>query len=422
MSKYKIYGGRNLEGSIRVATSKNATLPILAGAILSEKEVILNNLPKFSDIENMQKILKHIGCKILHSDEKTIINTENLSTYFIPNLLTKGIRSSIFMLGPMLAKFKKAKISFPGGCNIGNRPIDLHLKGLRALNCNIIEEHGYLDCDGQNMKPADIHLDFPSVGATENIMMAAVKLDGRTRIFNAAREPEIVDLQNFLNKMGAKITGAGDSIINIEGVKSFSRFVSYTPISDRIIAGTYLLAGLICGGNVEICNINPEHIYSLISKLKNSACNLTIKNDKISLKVNSQISAMNVETNPYPGFPTDLQPQLVSLLSCAKGTSVVTENMFETRFKHIPELIKMGAKITVKDKLAIINGVESLSGAEVCATDLRAGAALVLAGLKANGYTIVDDIFHINRGYENLMEELNSLNANIKLIDWYEKK
>ncbi len=417
MSKYKIYGGNSLFGKINVATSKNATLPILAGAILCEKEVVLNNLPKFSDVENMEKILEHLGCEINKSQNKTIINTENLNTYFIPNILTKGIRSSIFMLGPMLAKFKKAKISFPGGCNIGNRPIDLHLKGLRALNCQIIEEHGYLDCDGTNMKPADIHLDFPSVGATENIMMAAVNIAGRTRIFNAAREPEIVDLQNFLNKMGAKISGAGDGIIVIEGVKTFARFVEYTPISDRIIAGTYLLAGIICGGDVEICNINPDHIYSLISKLKNSACNLDIKNDKIKLKVNSKISKIDVETNPYPGFPTDLQPQLVSALSVANGTSVVKENLFETRFKHIPELIKMGAKITVKDKLAIINGVETLSGAEVCATDLRAGAALVLAGLNAKGYTIVDEIHHINRGYENLMQELNSLNANITLIE-----
>ena len=417
MSKYKIYGGNSLFGKINVATSKNATLPILAGAILCEKEVVLNNLPKFSDIENMERILEHLGCEINKSQNKTIINTENLNTYFIPNILTKGIRSSIFMLGPMLAKFKKAKISFPGGCNIGNRPIDLHLKGLRALNCQIIEEHGYLDCDGTNMKPADIHLDFPSVGATENIMMAAVNIVGRTRIFNAAREPEIVDLQNFLNKMGAKISGAGNGIIVIEGVKTFARFVEYTPISDRIIAGTYLLAGIICGGDVEICNINPDHIYSLISKLKNSACNLDIKNDKIKLKVNSKISKIDVETNPYPGFPTDLQPQLISALSVANGTSVVKENLFETRFKHIPELIKMGAKITVKDKLAIINGVDELSGAEVCATDLRAGAALVLAGLNAKGYTIVDEIHHINRGYENLMQELNSLNANITLIE-----
>ncbi|MGN1208640.1 MAG: UDP-N-acetylglucosamine 1-carboxyvinyltransferase, partial [Christensenellales bacterium] len=267
------------------------------------------------------------------------------------------------------------------------------------------------------MKPADIHLDFPSVGATENIMMASVNLKGRTRIFNAAREPEIVDLQNFLNKMGAKISGAGDGVIVVEGVQNFARFVEYMPISDRIIAGTYLIGGLISGGNVEICNINPEHIYSLISKLKNSACNLTIKNDRILLNVNSRVSAMNVETNPYPGFPTDLQPQLISLLSLAQGTSLVTENLFETRFKHIPELVKMGAKITVKNKLAIITGVENLSGAEVCATDLRAGAALVLAGLNAKGYTIVDNVEHIARGYENLADELNSLGANIQLLD-----
>ncbi len=417
MSKYKIFGGKKLDGKISVASSKNATLPLLAASLLVGREVIFNNLPSFSDVENMEKILTHLGCKILKSDKKTIIDTENLNTYSIPNALTKGIRSSIFMLGPMLSKFKKAKIAFPGGCNIGNRPIDLHLKGLRALNCEIKEEHGYLECNGENMSPADIHLDFPSVGATENIMMAAVNLKGKTRIFNAAREPEIVDLQNFLNKLGAKIYGAGDGIIYIDGTENFAKFVEYSPIPDRIIAGTYLLASLICGGNVEICNINPEHIYSLISKLKNSACNLTIKNDKILVNANSKINAMNVETSPYPGFPTDLQPQLVSLLSVSNGTSLVTENLFETRFKHIPELVKMGAKITVKDKLAIITGVENLSGAEVCATDLRAGAALVLAGLNAKGYTIVDDIKHINRGYENLAKELNMLGANIQEIE-----
>ncbi len=418
MSKYKIFGGNELKGSIKVSTSKNATLPILAGAILSEKEVVLDDLPNFTDVLNMEKILIHLGCKITKQDNKTIINTENLNTYFIPNYLTKEIRSSIFMLGPMLAKFKKAKISFPGGCNIGNRPIDLHLKGLRELNVKITEEHGYIDCDASNIKSGDIHLDFPSVGATENLIMASVNVKGVTRIFNSAREPEIVDLANFLNKMGAKIAGAGGSTIIIDGTDvKFSKFTEYKPISDRIIAGTYLLATCITGGDVEICNINSEHLYSLISKIKNSACNLDIKDDKIHLKVNSRMPCLKIETMPYPGFPTDLQPQLVSFLSVCDGTSLVTENLFETRFKHIPELIKMGADITVKDSLAIIKGVKSLSGAEVMATDLRAGASLVLAGLKANGYTIVDGVNHINRGYENLMEELNSINANIKLIE-----
>lgn len=417
MSKYKIFGGRKLSGKIDVCASKNASLPILAGSILCGKNVVLKNLPNFVDIFNMEKILTHLGAKIEKNDIFTKICTENLSTYSIPATLTKSIRSSIFMLGPLLSKFKKAKIAFPGGCNIGNRPIDLHLKGLRALNCKINEEHGYLDCDGKNMKPSDIHLDFPSVGATENIMMAAVCLEGTTRIFNSAREPEIVDLQNFLNSFGAKIYGAGNSVIYIEGVKKLGDSVDYQPISDRIIAGTYLIGGLICGGNVEICNVCPEHIYSLISKLKNSACNLKVKNDKICLEVNSRINALNVETMPYPGFPTDLQPQLVSLLSVANGTSIITENLFESRFKHIPELVKMGAKITVKDKIAIISGVENLSGAEVLSTDLRAGASLVLAGMNASGYTIVDGIEHINRGYENLMNEFNSLNAHIELID-----
>lgn len=416
--KYQIFGGRKLEGKIDVATSKNATLPILAGSILCSKMVVLNKLPNFTDVHKMEKILEHLGCKITKVDDRTIINTENVSNSFIPNSLTSEIRSSIFLLGPMLAKLKRAKISFPGGCNIGNRPIDLHLKGLKALNVKIVEQHGYIDCDGRNMVGNDIHLDFPSVGATENLMMAGLSAKGTTKIYNSAREPEIVDLQNFLNKMGAKIRGAGSNVITIENcnLKNF-KLIEYTPISDRIIAGTYLLAGAITGGNVEICNIKAENLHSLYSKLKNSACNLRIKNDKICLKVNSRFKGFDVQTLPYPGFPTDLQPQLVSLLSVARGTSIVTENLFETRFKHIPELIKMGADITVKDKSAIINGVDLLSGAEVSATDLRAGAGLVLAGLNANGYTIVDNIHHINRGYENLAEELNKLNANIKLIE-----
>ena len=418
MSKYQIFGQRKLEGQISVKSSKNASLPILAGAILCNKEVVLNNLPLFTDIENMEKILTHIGCKIRRVDDKTIINTENINNTYIPNELTKEIRSSIFMLGPMLTKMKRAKIAFPGGCNIGNRPIDLHLKGLKALNVEIKEEHGYLICNGENMHGSEIILDFPSVGATENLMMAGVGAKGKTIIRNCAREPEIVDLQNFLKKMGAKIKGAGTETIIVEKSDLTKiKEISYTPIPDRIIAGTYLLAVASCGGKVEICNVLPKHLHSLLNKLQNTACNLQIKNDKILIEVGSKLNGFNIETMPYPGFPTDLQPQLVSFLTTAKGTNIVTENLFEGRFKHIPELIKMGANVVVKDKTAIIMGVESLSGAEVSATDLRAGAGLVIAGLTAKGYTIVDNIHHINRGYENLMDELNSINANIKLVE-----
>lgn len=418
MSKYLIYGGNALNGSINISTSKNATLPILAGSILCNEKVVLKNLPNFSDVFNMMKILEYIGVKITKQEKDYILDTSNINNTFIPNELTKHIRSSIFMLGPMLAKLKYAKIAFPGGCNIGNRPIDLHLKGLESLNVKIVEEHGFLICDGSNMKGAEIHLDFQSVGATENLIMASIGAKGTTKIYNCAREPEIVDLINFLNKMGAKISGAGTSTITIEGVDEKTlKSVEYTPIPDRIIAGTYLIAGAITGGNVEICGINPEIIKSLILKLKNCACKIDIKSDTILLRANSKLKAIkSIQTQPYPGFPTDLQPQIVSLLSVCKGTSIVTENLFETRFKHIPELIKMGADIIVKDKNFIINGVEKLSGAEVKATDLRAGAGLVLAGLNANGYTIVDNIEHIKRGYEDMALELNSLNASIKEI------
>lgn len=418
MNKYLIYGGNSLDGSIKVSTSKNATLPILAGSILCNGKVVLKNLPSFSDVTNMLKILEYIGVKVEKQEKNYILDTTDINNTFIPNELTKNIRSSIFMLGPMLAKLRFAKIAFPGGCNIGNRPIDLHLKGLESLNVKITEEHGFIICDGSNMKGAEIHLDFPSVGATENLVMASIGAKGTSKIYNAAKEPEIVDLINFLNKMGAKISGGGTSTIVIEGVDVDKlSSIEYTPMSDRIIAGTYLIAGAITGGNVEICGINPELIKSLILKLKNCACKIDIKSDTILLKANSKLKAIkSIQTQPYPGFPTDLQPQMVSLLSVCKGTSIVTENLFETRFKHIPELIKMGADIIVKDKNFIINGVEKLSGAEVKASDLRAGAGLVLAGLNANGYTIVDNIEHINRGYENLALELNSLNANIKEI------
>lgn len=415
--KYKIIGGNALNGSIICDTSKNSTLPIIAGSIMCNDIVYLKNLPKISDVNIMFEIITQLGCKFSKSNNDYLIDPTNINNFNLPTELTHKIRSSIFLLGPLLTIFKKANVVYPGGCDIGSRPIDLHLKGLKKLNVRIREEHGFIYCDGSNMKANTVFLDFPSVGATENLIMASVKLKGITKILNSAKEPEIVDLQNFLNSMGAKIRGAGTDTIIIEGVKEL-KTTTYQPITDRIVAGTYLLAGAITGGNVEICNTNYRHLEILLEKLKNIGCKISINNDKIYLKSKTKLKHLGqIITKPYPFFPTDLQPQIVALSTILNGTSIIEETMFETRFKHISQLQKMGANIVIKDKCAIIRGVKSLSGAETFATDLRAGAGLVLAGLRANGYTTINNINYIERGYCDFDKNLKNLGANIEKIN-----
>lgn len=416
MSKYIINGGNKLDGKLSIISSKNSVLPIIAGSIMCDEKVIIEKVPYISDVIVMLKMLNLLGVITKKYDNNVEINPNDIHTHSLPNNLTKEIRSSIFMLGPLLTKLKKAKVAYPGGCNIGLRPIDLHIKGLKALNVKINEEHGYIICDGSNMKPATIHLDFPSVGATENIMMAAVKLKGKTTIINPAKEPEIVDLQNFLNSMGAKISGAGSNIIEIEGVTKLHT-TNYKPIPDRIITGTYLIGVAMTGGKIELENTNSQHLTILIDKLKSIACKVNVKYDKIYLQSSGKLKAFGeISTSPYPGFPTDLQPQMLTLATTLKGISIIEENLFETRFKHVPELQKMGAEIILKDKYAIVKGSSKLEGAEVYATDLRAGSALVLAGLKANGYTTVNDIHYIERGYVDLDKDFNKLGADIKKV------
>ncbi|MDD4815541.1 MAG: UDP-N-acetylglucosamine 1-carboxyvinyltransferase [Clostridia bacterium] len=416
MDKFYIRGGNKLWGAVKIGCAKNAYLPILAGSILCDGIVKLNKYPKYIDIIHMTEILENLGAKKRIEDNSLLLDMTNLNKSEIPSYLATLTRSSIFSLGAMLGRFKKAKVAYPGGCDIGARPIDLHLKGLSALNVKIVDKHGYISCDGANMKGGTVHLDFPSVGATENIMMAGVLAKGTTRIINCAKEPEIVDLQNFLNKAGAKVKGAGTSVITVVGVSKLDS-VEYTPISDRIITGTYVLACTICGGEIELETTNGKHLEALFSKLNNNACKIWSKNDKIIVQSGSTHNAISkIETMPYPGFPTDLQAQMVAMLSTSKGTSVVIENLFETRYKYVGELIKMGADIIVKDRSAIIKGVDKLYGAEVFATDLRGGAGLVLAGLKANGYTKVDNISQIERGYENMEKDLAGLGAEIKRI------
>lgn len=417
MDKFIIKGGKKLQGSVFVSASKNAYLPILAGCILAEKPIVLQDCPHYIDIKNMCKILENLGGKISCNNDLTI-DCSSLNSNFIPQDLASVIRSSIFSLGSILGRFKSAKVAYPGGCEIGARPIDLHIKGLEALNVKIVDKHGYLSCDGSDMRGGKVNLDFPSVGATENIMLAAVLTKGETEIINAAKEPEIVDLANFLNGLGAKIYGAGTSKIRVVGVKKINGG-NYCPMPDRIIAGTYLIAGIMAGGEIEIKNFRADDNSALLEKVKN-CCNIKVENDILTLRADGRCKAINkIETSPYPGFPTDLQSQILTLQTISKGSSMIVENLFETRFKHVPELVKMGANIFVKDRTAVVRGVDRLYGAEVSASDLRGGASLVLAGLVADGYTTVNNVRHIDRGYFELEKHLSALGAEIKRV-WYE--
>lgn len=417
MENLYIKGGRDLTGSLDVVTAKNALLPILAGSIISDKEIVIKKVALFSDVLFMTKILESLGSKVIIENDILIINSSSADKYTVKDEFTKKVRSSIFMLGPLLSRFRKARVAYPGGCNIGNRPIDLHIKGLKCLNVKIEEKHGYIICDGRNMKAGEVHLDFPSVGATENIMMASVLLKGTTTIYNAAKEPEIEDLQNFLNAFGCKVKGAGSSTITITGVENFND-CEYTPISDRIVTGTYLIACAMCGGNIVLKGAKKEHNLALINKIRQSGVTISARSNYIEIKCKSRPKSISIiDTQPYPGFPTDLQNQILAMQTISKGTSVVVENLFESRFKICNELSRMGANITIKDRMAIINGVNKLYGANVVATDLRGGAGLVLAGLTAEGYTTIEDIYHIDRGYLSIEEDLCKLNAEIKRCD-----
>lgn len=418
MDKFIITGGRPLFGEVEVSTSKNSVLPILAASLLTKEEVIINKVPKIVDLFKMIEIIKSLGGKVNYDEKekKLSIKNDNLTGYEIPHFLAADIRSSIFMLGPMLGRIKKAKVSYPGGCDIGSRPIDLHLFGLRELNAKITEEYGFIVCEGTNLKSGIVHLDYPSVGATENIMMAAVLTKGETIILNPAKEPEIVDLQNFINSMGGKVEGAGTNKIVVKGVSKLHG-TKYTPIGDRIVAGTLMVASAITKGKIKLSNINVEHVFSLINKLRKSGCNIDFYNGIISVESYKRPKAVSFDTQPYPGFPTDLQPLLSVYLATCKGVSVVTENLFETRFRYLQELLKMGAKVTFRDRTALIKGVHQLYGAQVTAHDLRGSAALCLAGLSAKGQTTIENINYLDRGYEDFDVLLNSLGMDIKRIN-----
>lgn len=403
-----------MDGKVRISSAKNAVLPIVAGCFLCDEPIVIKNCPRLTDIEAMLRIIESTGGRAEYIGGDIAIDCRFANPSAVGAGLTGGIRSSVFVLGPLLARYRKAAVSYPGGCEIGLRPIDLHIEGLRRLNVAVSEENGLIICDGSNMRAGEIDLDFPSVGATENLMMAAAKLPGKTLIRNAAREPEVADLAAFINAMGGKIHGAGTDTITVEGVKRLNG-CEYSPIPDRIAGGTFMIACAIAGGDVFADNLRPSTVSSLSEKL--IRCGLEVEKSANALRVRSDGSLRaihKIETQPYPGFPTDLQAQMVAMLSRADGCSLMVENLFENRYKYTVQLNKMGARITVKDRVALVKGVRKLHGGAVTAEDLRGGAALVLAALGAEGETVVSGINHIDRGYFRLEEDLCALGASVK--------
>ena len=414
MSSYIIEGGHKLEGTVKISGSKNAALPILAATVLNVGKTTLYNVPNIQDTQMMFKILETLGGKVEKKNNKIIIDTSKINKFEIPEELMHKMRSSVILAGALLGRYKKAIFSYPGGCDIGSRPIDLHLRSFEKLGINVVQNYGNIICDAEKIKGEKIDLDFPSVGATENAILASVLAEGTTTITNAAREPEIIDLQNFLNKMGAKIIGAGTNEIQITGVKKL-KDISYNIMPDRIETGTFLCLAVATKGNLILENTKAEHITPVITKLQEADCKIEIEKNKIKINSNKKIKALDIKTMPYPGFPTDMQSVFSAMLTTAKGTSIIVENIFENRFKYTQELNKMGAKITVEGKSAIIRGVRKIYGANVKATDLRGGASLVLAGLIAKGTTQIDNIEYILRGYEKLDYKLRDLGAKINI-------
>lgn len=414
MKSYIIEGGKKLEGTVKISGSKNASLPILAATILSEKTNKLYNVPQIKDTKTTLEILKLLGCKIKQNSGKIEINSKHITKTEIPEHLMREMRSTVIMAGALLGRFKEVTFSYPGGCDIGSRPIDLHINAFKKLGVEITEEAGFIKCKANKIIGTNIDLDFPSVGATENIILATVLSTGTTTINNAAMEPEIIDMVQFLKKMGAKIQGEGTNQIIIDGVEKLSG-VSYNIMPDRIEAGTILCAVAATGGNVTLDNVMPEHLTAVINKLEETGCKIEINNKKITLNAPRKLKSIDIKTMTYPGFPTDLQQIFATMLVKASGTSIIVENIFESRYKYISELRKMGAKVTVEGKTAIIKGARKINATTVVCTDLRGGAALVIAGLMAKGKSRVENIGYIQRGYENLENKLGILGAKIKL-------
>ncbi len=418
MRKALVTGGKRLSGTVAISGSKNAALPILAASILLHGETTITNVPNLLDVISMIRILRALGLRAEYFEPDTVkIFTNGSVKHVAPYELVTKMRASFFIIGPILARMGLAKVPLPGGCNIGSRPVNLHIKGLEALGAHVGMEHGFVIVKANKLKGAKIYLDFPSVGATETIMMAATYSEGETIIENAAQEPEIADLAAFLNKCGARIEGAGKETIKISGVGRL-KGADYKVMPDRIEACTLMVAGAITKGDITLSGVVEQHIEPVIRKLQDAGVEVTVSGDQVRIRVKDGIRSTDVKTMPYPGFPTDVQPQFTSLMSLASGTSVMTETVFENRFMHVHELKRMGADIRIEGQSAIIKGVKKLSGCPVRASDLRAGAALVLAGLAAEGETLVDDVERfIERGYEDLIGKLNSLGGGLQEIN-----
>ncbi len=411
-----IKGGKPLEGEVEIGGAKNAALAILAAANMTDETVYIENIPDVRDINAMLEAMEGIGTKVERLDRHTVtVNGSGLENCIVENESMKRIRASYYLLGALLGKYKRAQVPLPGGCNIGSRPIDQHLKGFKAMGAATRIEHGFIIAEAEELHGAHIFLDMVSVGATINIMMAASMADGNTIIENAAKEPHVVDVANFLNSMGASIKGAGTDVIRIKGVKSLHR-TEYSIIPDQIEAGTFMFAAAVTAGNIVLRNVIPKHLEATSAKLLELGCEVHEYDDAIRIISNGRLQSTHVKTMPYPGFPTDMQPQIAVSLALAEGTSIVTESIFENRFRYVDELARMGASIKVEGNVAVISGVEKFTGARVSAPDLRAGAALVIAGLAAEGITIVDDIYYIERGYENLDQKLRGLGAQIEKV------
>lgn len=419
MEKILVKGGNKLCGEVEVSSAKNSVLPIIVATILCSEEITIKRAPMLEDVEVICNLLSGLNCDVNISriTEELQINTKNLEQIDANSELIRKMRASFLIMGPMLARFGYCKLSLPGGCNIGSRPIDLHLKGFKALGAEVNIGYGYVEARAKKLIGNRIYLDFPSVGATENIIMAASLAEGVTIIENAAEEPEIWDLANFLNSMGAKITGAGTGKVTIEGVKKLSG-ISYTPIYDRIESGTFMIAAAITNSIITVNGVNEEHVRPLIEKLKECGVIFIDKGDhSIIVDGRNVKKPVDIKTMPYPGFPTDMQPQMMSMLTLVDGLSIVTETVFENRFMHVAELNRMGANIKIDGRTAIIDGVSKLTGCGVKATDLRAGAAMILAGLVAEGQTEIGDIYHIDRGYLKVEEKFRTLGAEIIRIN-----
>lgn len=416
LEKFVISGGNRLKGEVRISGAKNAAVAILPAVLLADSPCIIENLPNISDVANILKVMSVLGADVKVINKSTVeIDPTHVSSFVVSKQMAENMRASSYFLGALLGRMNKARVAPPGGCNFGVRPIDQHIKGFEALGAKVTIENGMVDAKAQTLRGSSVYLDVVSVGATINIMLAAVKAVGLTVIENAAREPHIVDLANFLNSMGANIMGAGTSVIKIRGVSKLSG-TDYSIIPDQIEAGTYMAAAVATQGDVLINNVTPKHLESIIAKLRETGAVITEYDESVRVTMNTRPKKCNVKTMPHPGFPTDMQPQIATILAVAEGTSIVTEGVWDNRFKYVDQLTLMGADIQVDGKMAVITGVDELTPAPVKAVDLRAGAAMIIAGLIANGVTEIEEIERIDRGYEDVVEKFSLLGADIKRV------